>query len=60
MIIGEEVFPYVSDAEDKLSPGVQRVLFFAALHSEDVNLAMVAARGNVFRVRGEGHRPRVD
>lgn len=54
------MFPYVSYTQDEFSSGVQRILLLAALHTEDVDLAKMASRGDVLGVWGEGDRPGVD
>lgn len=52
--------PYVSYAQDEFPSSVQRIFLLAALHPEDVDLAVVASCGNVFGVWGEGDRPSVN
>ena len=57
---GQFTAPYVSYTQDEFSSSVQRIFLLAALHTEDVDLAEVASRGDVLGVWGEGDRPRVD
>lgn len=52
--------PYVSYTQDEFSSGVQRIFLLAAFHTEDVDLAKMTSCGNVFRICGEGDRPRIN
>lgn len=54
---GQFMAPYVSYAQDEFSSSVQRIFLLAAFHTEDVDLAQMAPRGDVFWVGGEGNRP---
>lgn len=57
---GRFMIPYVSYAQDEFPSSVQRMLLLATFHAEDVDLAVVASCGDVFRVWGEGDRPGVN
>lgn len=57
MFTAYTVAPYVGDAQDELSSGVQGELLLATFHSKDIDFSQVAAGGDVLGVGGEGHRP---
>lgn len=52
--------PYVSYTQDEFPSSVQWKFLLATFHAKDVDLAEMASCGDVFRVWGEGDRPRIN